>query len=435
MSNDQIPEELNKNGQSKEDLLNDLPKTDHVETSEDPFVKVQEELPQKEEGEISKDLTAEVHVKQKSRINKTIGIVIVIIGLISSIITIYLYLNDSYLSVDEDLAMARTLYNKQEYVSSLKLLESHISLNKQYTKNDTRIKSDYLNIYGEITYHGFGPNAKNLEKAFKAFTNASEIGCGNADIHLGFMYRNGEFVKKDTIKSNQYFKKALLELDKESAKGNVYSQLILGEINLGFYESFDSILKGDSLWNNRNLKVSKKHFERTVDANNLKGILTTAFLYDFGIGCKQNKNYANELYGKANLFDPGQAHFFKNIINEAIEKVHPNQLDIYNNIKVLRNRNSLNEFTLKFLRTNIAKKDIWDKFKFKGVMLKKDPALIYLIYKAKSIDNTEKQKWLNLYSRLDESRIEKLYEIFLNEIEKLRTIELIYAFKNAYYIH
>ena len=68
------------------------------------------------------------------------------------------------------------------------------------------------------------------------------------------------------------------------------------------------------------------------------------------------------------------------------------------------------------------------------LMLEEHPCLVYLILKAKSLDSRkEKQSWFDLYSLMDEERINKLYNILYREQYRLEVIHISYLGDDYYF--
>lgn len=62
-------------------------------------------------------------------------------------------------------------------------------------------------------------------------------------------------------------------------------------------------------------------------------------------------------------------------------------------------------------------------YKIPKLMEEKDPCLVYLILKAKSLEeDNQKQTWFNLYSLMKQDQINKLYDILYREIYELALI-------------
>lgn len=77
-----------------------------------------------------------------------------------------------------------------------------------------------------------------------------------------------------------------------------------------------------------------------------------------------------------------------------------------------------------------------DEYSIPKDMLDKDPCVVYLVLKSRSIEGREeKQSWFNLYSMMNQEQIDRLYDILYRENYKLAQIQLSGSSKESYIVY
>lgn len=123
-------------------------------------------------------------------------------------------------------AIARSIQRTkdQEYVELLK--KAKYTIYPIIPAPLDAVRDDGEETRGDV-YYNWGEKLLEegrTEEALQKLEKASELGCDEADISIGYIYLHGNGVEKNVEKAVQYFKKA-------QAKGNQYAAQILKNMN------------------------------------------------------------------------------------------------------------------------------------------------------------------------------------------------------------
>ena len=148
------------------------------------------------------------------------------------------------------------------------------------------------------------------------------------------------------------------------------------------------------------------YVNQLVQKGNLDAMAVLGYLYENGLGVTKNIEESDKWYTKAG----------REYQSEVVYNTPKNEKYSKEEIEKWKERN---------------KSVIWNKttdeykrgYSVSDIMIQNDRELVYLILNAKSLDEAGRKEWFDLYARMNEEQIQKLYDILMREGQQLLVIE------------
>lgn len=232
----------------------------------------------------------------------------------------------------------------------------------------------------------------------------AKAGDAEAQNELGICYANGQGIAQSSTQAVYWCNKA-------AEQGNAAAQYNIG---LWYYAGKHGLSK--------DYKKATYWFAKSADQNYALAMTNMGVCYYLGQGVEKDVWKAADLWEKA--ANAGDENAKKNLERIGYKKTDFSEISTPQNTKVeflykAPTAKQLSDWENKY--HNLCKQlivgyslDIPDE------MRENDPCLIYLIHESKSLGNKdEKQEWIDMYPRMNEEQIFKLYDILYREMYEL----------------
>lgn len=362
--------------------------------------------------------------------------------------------------IDAMFLLGKWYQSKKEYKEAIKWLtindfkEGFFSIEK----SDDRAFEKYRRLYhlAGIIYRD-GETVQDFSKAKMYFEKASTGRgmCTDAMCDLGLLYERGQGVEQDYIQAESQYAMAVL-------LGNTKAKMLLGNLYL------------EGKGKDKDYKKAYEYLKEAAEEGDNEAKALIAKMYYYGYHVEKNpftafnmlleivnkKNPSEEAmrllsacyrYGqgtdinnaKAEYWIEQAAIFNSEAAKSALDKKEANELankGIYMCDNICYEYSSpniqqINDWKDKYFRFctwKIQNFPLLSIYKISNNMIKKDPCLVYLILTSKSMESQkEKNTWFDLWSGMNQEKIDKLYTILYKEAYKLAEIEYKYKYKSS----